>query len=131
MTYWLLAKEKRIYLRPRVVIARLEREFAYVEASDEEGRQHVTQLILELPKIRKWGQITVDSKYLEHLHQVRNEAVYIYFGDNPGPEDAILGTAVIPGNPLPVDFSSPEHQQATRPLLVRCASVLGYDIVEA
>jgi len=61
---------------------------------------------------------------------VRNEAVYIYFGDNPGPEDAILSTAVIPGNPLVVDFSSPEHQQTTRPLLVRCATVLGYDIVE-
>ncbi len=130
MSYWLLAKDSNAYLRPQVVIARLEREFAYVEASEEEGRLHVTQLIRELPKIKKWGHITIDHKYLEHLHKVRNEAVYIYFGDNPGPEDAILSTAVIPGNPLVVECSSPEHQQATQPLLERCATVLGYEIVE-
>lgn len=130
MPYWLLAKENRVYLRPQVVIARLEREFAYVETSEEVGRQHVAQLIRELPKVKKWGQITVDRKYLEHLHKVRDEAVFIYFGDNPGSEDAILSTAVIPGNPLVVDFSSPEHRRATRPLLERCANVLGYEIVE-
>jgi hypothetical protein len=130
MKNWLLAKEGHIYLPPRLVIVRLENEFAYVESIDQEGQQHVAELIKQLPRNKKWGGNAVDGNYLDHLRKVQNDATFIYFGDDAGPEDAILSIALVPGTPLAVDFSSPKHQQATRPLLERCAHVLGYDIVE-
>lgn len=119
------------YLSPRLVVSRLESEFAYVEVDEEDGRRHVRGIIRQLQKMRDLGLIPVDDEYLARLKKAQRGAIYVYFGDDPGSEIACLNTAVIPGEPLFFDYASRAHEQAAHPLLARCAEVLGYNIVEA
>jgi hypothetical protein len=119
------------YLSPRLVVSRLESAFAYVEVDEEYGHRHVGGIIRQLRKMAAMGLMPVDNEYLERLKGAQRSAIYVYFGDNPGSELACLSAAVIPGEPLYFDYPSPAHAEAARPLLIRCAEVLGYDIVEA
>ena len=131
MAHRLTVRDGHRYLSPQVVVTRLESEFAYVEVDEEDGRRHVRGIIRQLQKISEMGLIPVDNEYLERLKKAQRGAIYVYFGDDPGSEIACLSTAVIPGEALFFDYASRAHEQAARPLLVRCAAVLGYDIVEA
>jgi hypothetical protein len=131
MAHRLVPPDGYPYLSPRVVVSRLESEFAYVEADEEDGRRHVRGIIRQLQKIRDAGLTPVDEEYLDRLKKAQRGAVYVYFGDDPGSEIACLSTAVIPGEALFFDYASRAHEQAARPLLVRCARALGYEIVEA
>ena len=130
MVHRLFAREGQRYLSPRIVLDRLESEFAYVESSDDEGRRHVQGLIRQLIRIKQMGKIPVDNEHLDRLKKAQNAALYVYFGDNPSSDTGYLCTAVIPGEPLIFDYTSREHQRAARPLLVRCAEALDYEIVE-
>ena len=129
MGHRLFAKPEIGYLEPREVVNRINAVFAYVEASEEEGRTHVRDVIQQLQTMMKEGTVPHDRQYLAHMRRVQDQAIYVYFGDNPGVEDECLSAAVIPGEPLFFDYSSPEHEKAARPILERCAIVLGYDIV--
>lgn len=131
MGHRLLSKPELGYLSPREVVNRINAVFAYVEASEDEGRQHVRDVITQLQAMMKDGTIPQDRQYLAHLRRVQDQAIYVYFGDNPGAENECLSTAVIPGEPILFDYASPDHEQCSRPILERCAIVLGYDIAEA
>lgn len=131
MAHRLTARDGQRYLSPRVVVTRLESEFAYVEVDEEDGRRHVRGIIRQLEKMADMGLIPVDSEYLERLRKAQRGAMYVYFGDDPGSEVACLSTAVIPGEALFFDYSSRAHEEAARHLLLRCAAVLDYDITEA
>lgn len=131
MPHRLAPRDNDSYLSPRVVVARLESEFAYVEASEDEGRRHVHGLVRQLQKMMQLGTIPVNHEHLERLRNVRQNAIYVYFGDDPGSEIAYLSTAVIPGEALFFNYTSESHQRAARSLLMRCAGVLGYEVVEA
>jgi len=129
MGHRLFAKPETGYLAPREVVKRIDAVFAYLEASEEEGREHVRDVITQLQAMMRDGTIPQDRKYIAHMKRVQDQAIFLYFGDNPGVEEECLSTAVIPGEPLFFDYSSPEHEMAARPILERCAIVLGYDIV--
>ena len=118
------------YLSPLVVVSRLESEFAYMEVDEEGGRRHVRGLIYQLQKMIAIGLIPINNEYVERLKRAQRASIYIIFGDDPGSELACLSTAVIPGEPLFFDYLSSAHAEAARPLLVRCAEVLGYDLIE-
>lgn len=130
MVHRLYAPPGQLYLSPQVALRRLESEFSYVETDEEDGRRHVRKIIRQLWQIKQTGKIPIDDDYLQRLNKAQRGAVYVYFGDNPGSEMALLSTVIIPGEPLIFDYSSRAHRQATQPLLLRCASVLGYDITE-
>ena len=130
MAHRLIARDGHRYLSPRVVVTRLESEFAYVESSEEDGRRHVRGLVRQLQSIKQIGDIPVDSEHLERLKKAQNGAIYVYFGDDPSSETAYLSAAIIPGEPLFFDYSSRAHEQAAQTLLLRCADVLGYELVE-
>jgi hypothetical protein len=130
MAHRLCAREGQRYLSPRVVISRLESEFAYVEVDEEDGQRHVRGIIRQLQKISEMGLVPLDRAYVERLRKVERGAVYIYFGDDPGSETACLSTAVIPGEALYFVYSSRRHADAAYPLLLRCASALDYEIIE-
>lgn len=119
------------YLSPRVVVARIESEFAYVEADAEAGRRHVRAIISRLKNLAANGLLSVDNEYVERLSKAEPGSIYVYFGDDPGSELACLGVAVIPGEALYFDYPSHAHARATLPLLARCAAILSYDIAEA
>jgi hypothetical protein len=131
MGHRLYAREGHGLLTPRVVVSRLEGEFPYVEASEDEGRHHVGGIIRQLRKLQEAGNIPVDLDYLERLKKAQRGSIFVYFGDDPGSETACLSTAIIPGEALFFDYSSREHENAARLLLMRCAAALNYEIVEA
>lgn len=131
MAHRLCVRDGQRYLSPRVVVARLEAEFPYVEVDEEDGRRHVRGIISQLQKISNMGLVTLDRTYLDRLKKAQNGSVYVYFGDDPGSEIAMLSTAVIPNEALYFVYASRRHAEATWPLLLRCASVLNYEIVEA
>jgi len=130
MGHRLYAREGKRLLTPRVVVSRLEGEFAYVEASEDEGRHHVGGIIRQLRKLQEAGNIPVDLDYLERLKKAQRGSIFVYFGDDPGSETACLNTAIIPGEALFFDYSSRAHEDAARPLLLRCAAALDYEVVE-
>lgn len=127
----MVPQNARSMLEPHAVVARLKGTFAYVESSEEAGQIHVGELIESFQKLRNSGAPPVDNDYIERLKRVQKNSVYVIFGENPGCETSILDTMVIPGDPLVFDYSSPEHEKATWPLLRRCAAALGYEVVEA
>jgi hypothetical protein len=61
--------------------------------------------------------------------KVKDRAVHVCFGDDPGANTGCLCAVVIPGEPLVFEYESAAHAQAVQPLLSRCAKVLGYGIV--
>ena len=131
MAHRLCVRDGERYLSPRVVVSRLEDEFPYVEVDVQDGRRHVRGIIRQLERIRDMGLVPLDHGYLERLKKAERGAIYVYFGDDPGSESACLSTAVIPGEALYFVYSSRRHAEAAWPLLLRCAAVLGYEIVEA
>lgn len=131
MAHRLCVRDGQRYLSPRVVVSRLESEFAYVEVDEEDGRRHVRGIIRQLQKIGEMGLIPVDNQYVERLKKAQRGSIYVYFGDDPGSETACLSTAVIPGEALYFDYVSRAHAEAAWPLLLRCADVLDYEIIEA
>jgi len=131
MAHRLCVRDGERYLSPRVVVARLEAEFPYVEVDEEDGRRHVYGIIRQLERIGEMGLVPIDEAYVQRLRKAQRGAIYVYFGDDPGSETACLSTAVIPGEALYFVYSSRQHQAAAWPLLLRCAAVLGYEIVQA
>src|SRR5687768_5589801 len=131
MAHRLCVRDGERYLSPRVVVSRLEGGFPYVEVDEEDGRRHVRGIIRQLERIRDMGLVPIDNGYVERLKKAERGAIYVYFGDDPGSESACLSTAVIPGEALYFVYSSLRHADAAWPLLLRCAAVLGYEIVEA
>lgn len=114
-----------------MAISRLEAEFAYVEVDEEDGRRHVRGIVRHLQRIAEMNLVPVDNDYVERLRKAERGAIYVYFGDDPGSEVACLSTAIIPGEALYFVYTSRRHAEAAWPLLLRCAAVLGYEIVEA
>src|SRR5688572_18422084 len=131
MAHRLCVRNGQRYLSPRIVVARLEAEFAYVEVDEEDGRRHVRGIIHQLQKISSKGLVSLDPTYVDRLKKAQSGAVYVYFGDDPGSEIAMLSTAVIPNEALYFVYSSRQHADAAWPLLLRCASVLDYEVVKA
>jgi hypothetical protein len=130
MAHELRAREGERYLVPRLVVARLNIQFAYVEADEEYGRRHVGALIGELSRIVKTGVLPLDTDYVDRLKRSQHASIYICFGDDPSSEVACLNTVVIPGEPLHFDYPSKAHEQAAHSLLVRCAKLMGYEIID-
>lgn len=130
MAHRLVAGDGGRCLSPPLVVARLKCAFAYVEADEEEGHRHVGGIIRQLQQMARNDSIPADDEYLQRLTKVQRNSLYVYFGDDPGSELACLDTAVIPAEPLYFDYHSAAHESRTRHLLLRCAQVLGYEVVE-
>lgn len=113
---------------PRVLLKHLESEFVYVEADESAGRAHVLQLLKHLRSSQGGRRHSSYERHIEHLETVKDRAIFVYFGDDPGAETACLSTVLIPGEPLVFDFESAEHELKARQLLRRCAKVIGCDI---
>lgn len=124
----LRAKASGGYLEPREVVNRINAAFAYVEVSEEAGHKHVDDVIIQLQAMMQDGTIPHNGHYIAHMKRMKDHAVFVYFGDNPGAEDECLSTTVIPDEPLYFHYSSPAHELSAQPILKRCAVALGYDI---
>ena len=124
----LCAKVPGGYLEPREIVNRISAAFAYVEVSEEAGHKHVNDVIVQLQAMMRDGTIPQDGHYIARMKCMKDHAVFVCFGDNPGVEDECLSTTVIPDEPLYFHYSSPAHELAAQSILKRCAIALGYDI---
>jgi hypothetical protein len=71
------------------------------------------------------SSIPLNHEHLERLRKVRDDAIFVYFGDDPGSEIACLGTAVIPDEALYVDYVSDAHDGLMRHALHDAPHVAG------
>jgi len=116
------------YLRPSVVKERLESEFAYVATSEEAARHYYLSTFRKRRKYTAPGRHFVDDVPISPIEELGAGALYVQCGDDLTSETMLLGMFVIPGEPIVVDYTSPENERLTLPLIERCAAVLGYQI---
>jgi hypothetical protein len=125
----LIATSADGYLSPWGVVNRLKSVFSYVEVDGEEGRRHVLETIARLRGDRSRRE--VDHQLAGRLTGVKNRALYVCFGDDVGADSVTLGTYIIPGMPLALEYASAKHDEnAAQELLTRCAAALGYEILK-
>lgn len=116
------------WLSPPEVVERLRSEFSTVKVDRKQGEAHVVRMIDQLTRMLHLTPPPASEAEIDRLRSVREQAVFLMFGESTDSDNGYLGTTVIPGEPLFFGYSSGRHQEATRPLLERCASALGYEI---
>jgi hypothetical protein len=130
LAHCLQAPNGQRFLSPLVVVKRLSCEFAYVEADEAEGYRHVLEMLAWLEAKIGGRTNSIHNERVQHLSAVKERAIHVLFGDDLSSENAYLCSVIIPGEPLVFEHASSAHERAVRPLLKRCARVLGYDIVK-
>jgi hypothetical protein len=106
------------------VLRRLRDQFKVVEADKSQGWDHVADMIAAT--LRYSDDIPEREQQLAWLESVQEDAVYVAFGDTP---DAVASCCVMPGAEL--YFATPDEIHGPlRPLIDRCATALGYELVE-
>jgi hypothetical protein len=116
------------YLSPLVIVMRIASEFAYVEADEGAGLDRVEDVIRQIESRSRRNKDALLAERIEQLEKVKDRAVHVCFGDDPGCDTGYLCAVVIPGEPLIFEYESLEHEEAVQPLLGRCAKILGYGI---
>ena len=116
------------YLSPLVIVMRIAGEFAYIEADEKAGSDRVEEVIRQTEARNRRNKDSLLAERIEQLERVRDRAVHICFGDDPGSNISYLCAVVIPGEPLIFEYESAAHEEAVQPLLDRCAKVLGYRV---
>jgi hypothetical protein len=116
------------YLSPLVVVMRIASEFAYIDADEKAGCDAVADIIRKSEVRNRRGRDPLLAERIEQLERVKDRAVHVCFGDDPGCDKSYLCAVVIPGEPLVFEYDSLEHEQAVQPLLERCARILGYGV---
>jgi hypothetical protein len=107
---------------------RIASEFAYIEADEAVGYNRVEDIIRQIEIRRRRNKDALLAERVEQLEKVKDRAVHVCFGDDPGSNTGYLCAVVIPGEPLVFEYESAEHERAVQPLLARCAKVLGYGV---
>lgn len=116
------------FLSPLVIVMRIAAEFAYVEADEAMGYDRVEDIIRQIESRSRRNKDALLAERIEQLEKVKDRAVHVCFGDDPGSDTGYLCAVVIPGEPLIFEYESLVHEEAVQPLLGRCAKILGYGI---
>ena len=116
------------FLSPLVIVMRIASEFAYVEADEGAGYDRVEDIIRQIESRSRRNKDALLAERIEQLEKVKDRAVHVCFGDDPGCDTGYLCAVVIPGEPLIFEYESPAHEEAVQPLLGRCAKILGYGV---
>ena len=116
------------FLSPLVIVMRIASEFAYVEADEAAGHDRVAEIIRQIESRSRRNKDALLAERIEQLEKVKDRAVHVCFGDDPGSDTGYLCAVVIPGEPIIFEYESPVHEEAVEPLLGRCAKILGYGI---
>ena len=116
------------FISPGEAVRRLAAEFVAVTTDRQQGAEHVWRMVTQL---RRMGHLTpppATPDEIARLEVLAPEAVFVLLSDGPASGQADLTTCIFPDHPLFFGYSSAQHQAASRPLLERCAKVLGYEI---
>jgi hypothetical protein len=107
-------------------INRLHSEFGNFHADRKKGAEYVGQMLQQLNRMRSVTPPPATNEQIARLEALECESIFISICSDDDPGGPCLTTCIIPGEPLFFGFSSDSHQEATLPLLIRCASALGY-----
>jgi len=116
------------YLSPLVVVMRIAAEFAYIDADEKAGCDCVAEIIRLIEARNRRSKDSLLAERIEQLERVKDRAVHVCFGDNPGCDKSYLCAVAIPGEPLIFEYDSVEHEEAVQPLIERCARILDYGV---
>ncbi|HEX4796875.1 MAG TPA: hypothetical protein VH370_23995 [Humisphaera sp.] len=116
------------FLAPTAVVDLLKREFNVVQVDVQEGRLHVEKLVEQLRRLQHLQSPPASEDEIERLEKSREESLYVVVADEHDHGPAYLKTYLIPAQPVFFGYSSRQHEQASRPLLARFASCLGYEV---
>src|SRR5438128_2602263 len=106
------------------LLRRLSAEFDYIHADSEAGRSHVADMIAAT--LRFSDALPHKQQQLADLRSVHDAAVYVTFGDS---EESVASCCLLPERPL--FFDGPDEIDGpARPLVERCAKILGYELYE-
>src|SRR5262245_23976623 len=106
------------------VIFRLRNEFRIVDTNPHDGRAHVAAMIAATLPFS--DSLPHKQAQLTRLREIQDAAVYVRFGDS---DDLTASCCLLPDTEL--FFASPEAINGlARPLVERCARVLGYELFE-
>jgi hypothetical protein len=115
------------YLPPKEVIRRVERAFAYVEATSDGARERVQEWMSQLAFVAAGGRAAHYDEDLARLEAVQDGALYVCFGDELD-ERALLSMLMVPGQPLYLEPPEEAPREKTEALIARCAQALGYAV---
>jgi hypothetical protein len=104
------------------VVRRLRREFSSVIEDREGGSRHIDQMVTQFQRMG------MPSEVIEAHRERRGEAIRVVIADDPASEVAYLTFVTMPREGLFIGYHSERHEDAARPILERCARVLGYRI---
>lgn len=122
MAHRLEPQDGRPYLEPETIVRRLREEFVYCDADAEQGSDSVGDMIAKLLELRAPQEI------IDQAMAGRDRSVNVIIADDMASEDYLNFTVQPNVGPF-IGYYSAQHEAATRPLLERCAEVLGYKII--
>jgi hypothetical protein len=114
-------------LPPKEVIRRVERAFAYVEATSDGARERVQEWMSQLAFVAAGGRAAHYDEDLARLEAAQDDALYACFGDELD-ERALLSMLMVPGQPLYLEPPDDAPREKTEALIARCAQALGYAV---
>lgn len=109
------------FLDPEEVARRLKDEFDYTAIDRDEGADVVGAIVAKLV------ELDAPQEVIDFQLASQDRALQIVVSDDSTSDDYLQFT-VKPNNGIFIGYFSYDHQQATRPLLERCACALGYKI---
>ncbi len=121
MSHRLEPKDDVSYLTPDEIVSRLQDEFACCTADRDEGKDVVGDTIAKLI------ELNAPQEIIDQQVAAQSGAITVLIADDDTTEDYLQFT-VKPNEGILVGYFSGQHEDATRPLLDRCACVLDYRI---
>ncbi|RCS40584.1 hypothetical protein DTL42_24750 [Bremerella cremea] len=109
------------YLDPEEVFRRLREEFDYTAIDRDEGSDVVAAIIAKLVELK------APQEVIDFQVACQDRAIQVKIAEDAVSEDYLQFT-VKPNDGIFIGYVSAEHEAAMRPLVERCARVLGYQI---
>jgi hypothetical protein len=118
------------FLAPDEIIRRLRAEFPVVEIDKDAAIEMIQERLdyAERKIARGDDPYPETEEKLARLRSGINDAYLVSLADDPKTKTKYLQTVVMPCEPLFFGYTSDKHQQASKPLLKRCAKALDYYI---
>lgn len=119
MAHRLKPPDGQPHLSPAEIARRLDEEFFFCDVDREQGQDDVGDMLAKLI------QLNAPPSLIDEIASGRKDSLRITISDEEWSDDG-LSFFVRPGDGFLIGYHSAHHEEATNPLLLRCAQALGY-----
>jgi hypothetical protein len=124
MSHRLVPQDGVSYLAPKEAVRRLAEEFAICEFDNDEGQDHVGDMLAKLIELK------APQAIIDEVAASRETAIRVRVTDDENPESENYLSLLLRSNDGPlIGYPSASVEALVRPLVERCARALGYTIV--